>query len=308
VLDSLEHTRDAYAYRMRAGTTYRVNVAAGACVRVGVYPPGTRNFENAEPVRTSGCDGYLAFTPGAGESGRYSLLVQAQSRRNGAQRYHLQAAPAGGDDTAPGLPLANLTAVRGSLQGTGVDAVDLYRFSVSERSALELSLDFGGSGSARIDLLNDGGRRLSGSESEISRRIAPGRYYVAVRTRDGGSGRYTLRRVSRTITATRTTIDGTRSARSLPGQIVRIAATVTPSVSGPVTFTIEHFDPLAGWHFLRQVRSTVGAGGGGIAFTPPTEGRWRVRTEFEGTRTAAPSRSGFATLLAAPPLARTEGR
>ena len=192
--------------------------------------------------------------------------------------------------------------MRGSLAGGAVDAVDLYRFSVARRSSLELSLDYDGTGSARIDLFNDAGGRMAGSESELSRRISPGRYFVAVRTRDGGSGRYVLRRVSRTITSTATTIEGTRSAKATPGHSVRISVEVTPDASGPVTYTIEHFDPLAGWHFLRQVRGTVSAGAGGITFTPPSEGRWRVRTAFEGTRIAAPSQSGYATLLAAPPL------
>src|SRR4051812_46307339 len=31
VLDALQHTRDAFAYRMRAGTPYRLNVAADTC-------------------------------------------------------------------------------------------------------------------------------------------------------------------------------------------------------------------------------------------------------------------------------------
>ena len=107
VLDSLQHTRDAYAYRMHAGTPYRLNVAAGACVTLHVYAPGTRDLDRSSPVRSASCDGYLLFTPGAGEGGRYSLVVQAQSRRDGEQRYHLQAAPAGTDDISPGLPLAN---------------------------------------------------------------------------------------------------------------------------------------------------------------------------------------------------------
>jgi hypothetical protein len=108
--------------------------------------------------------------------------------------------------------------------------------------------------------------------------------------------------VSRTITRTGTTIGGARSARSAPGQAVPIAAAVTPGVSGPVTFTIERFDPLAGRQFARQVRTTVTAGRAQIAFTPPSEGRWRAMARFTGTRTAAPSQSGFATLLTAPPL------
>ena len=66
---------------------------------------------------------------------------------------------------------------------------------------------------------------------------------------------------------------------------------------------IERFDPLAGWQFFREVHGAAAGGTAGIAFTPPAEGRWRAKTAFEGTRIAAPSRSGYATLLTAPPLA-----
>ena len=302
-LDSLQHTSDAYSYRMQAGRSYRVNVAASACVTVEVFAPGTRNFANASRVESTGCDGYVLFTPGAGDGGRYSFLVEAQARRNGEQRYHLQIAPVGVDDTGPGLPLSNLTDVRGSLRGNAVDTLDLYRFSVARRSALELSLQYDGSGTAQMSLLADNGRRLGGGETDLSRQLSPGRYYVAVRTRDGGAGRYVLRRVSRTITSTRTSINGTGSAQSVPGQSVRIAAAVTPGASGPVTFTIERFDPLAGWQFFRELRSTATGGNSGITFTPPAEGRWRAKSAFEGTRIAAPSRSGYATLLTVPPLA-----
>ena len=303
VLDSLQHTSDAYSYRMQAGRSYRVNVAASACVTLQVYAPGTRNFTNASPVESSDCNGYVLFTPRAGEAGRYSFVVQAQARRNGDQRYHLQAAPTGADDTAPGLPLPNLTDVRASLRGNTVDTIDLYRFSVARRSALELALRYDGTGAAQVVLLGDHGQRLGGGETDLSRRISAGRYFVAVRTTNGGAGRYTLRRVSRTITSTSTTINGASSAKSAPGQSVRIAATVTPGASGPVTFTIERFDPLAGWQFFREVHGAAAGGTAGIAFTPPAEGRWRAKTAFEGTRIAAPSRSGYATLLTAPPLA-----
>jgi hypothetical protein len=288
---------------MAAGTTYRVNVAAASCVDVALYAPVTRSFANATPMASSGCGGYLMFTPSAGAGGRYSLLVRAQPRRDGEQRYHLQAAPVGADDTSPGLALPNLTTVRGSLRGTQVDAVDLFHFSVAERSALDLSLDYTGSGTAEVVLLTDLGGPLGRSDTEVSRQISPGRYFAAVRTRTGGSGRYTLRRVSRTITRTGTTIDGTGRADSVPGQAVSIAASVTPAVSGPVTFTIERFDPLAGWQFAREVRTTASAGRAQISFSPPSEGRWRAMARFTGTRTAAPSQSGFATLLTAPPLA-----
>jgi hypothetical protein len=119
---------------------------------------------------------------------------------------------------------------------------------------------------------------------------------VAVRTIDGATGSYTLQRVSRTITRTRVRV----ATRTAPGRAVSVGATVSPDAAGPVTFTVQHFDPLAGWLFFRQERARAVAGRATISFTPPTEGRWRVRAAFDGTRTAAPSRSGYAALLAAP--------
>lgn len=301
VLDSLQDPQDAWSSRLRAGTTYRVNLTAATCMSLLIYPPGTDDFESASPVATAGCDGYMLFTPRAGEGGRHSFLVQAQPRRRGEQRYHLQAARAGADDTAPGLLLPNLSRLRGSLRGDAVDTLDLYRFSVSRRSALELSLQHGGTGTMRLVLLDDRGRRRGGGR-EVSRRIAPGRYFVAVRTRNGAVGRYTLRRVSRTITRTTVTMNGERSTSAAPGQTVRLAAVVAPGASGPVVFTIERFDPLAGWQFFRLVRTSATNGSAGIAFTPPSEGRWRATAVFEGTRVAAPSDAGYATLLVASAL------
>jgi hypothetical protein len=70
-----------------------------------------------------------------------------------------------------------------------------------------------------------------------------------------------------------------------------------------VTFTIERFDPLAGWLFFREVHARASGGSAAIAFTPPAEGRWRASAAFEGTSIAAPSDSGYATVLVAPPLA-----
>ena len=299
-LDSLQDTQDVWSLRMRAGTTYRLNLTARTCMSLQIYAPGTQDFESASPEQSSGCDGYVLFTPEAGESGRYSLLVTARPRRRGEQRYHLQAAPAGADDTAPGLPLPNLRPVRGALRGNAVDAVDLYRFSIGRRSALELSLN--SDGDMSLLLLDDRGQRRGGG-TEISRRIAPGRYFVAVRTRSGAVGRYTLRRIARTITSTSVTIDGERSATAPPGRTVRIGVEVAPGASGPVRVRIERFDPLAGWQFFREVRTGAAGGSAGVPFTPPTEGRWRARASFVGTRIAAPSESGYAELLVAPPLA-----
>ena len=301
-LDSLQDTSDAWSVRMRAGTTYRLNLAADRCMSLLVYAPGTRDFESEPPTDRAGCNGYLLITPAAGKGGRYSLVVNAHPRHRGPQRYHLQAARAGADDTAPGLQLPNYRQVRASLRGAAVDVVDLYRFSLSRRSAVDLTLRQDGSATMTLVLLTDTGRRLATGTNDVSRRLDPGRYFAAVRTGNNANGDYTLRRVSRTITRTSISIEGDRSAEAPPGRTVRIDANVAPGASGPVTFTIERFDPLAGWQFHRESRTTARGGRAETAFLPPFVGRWRASVRFEGTRAFAPSQSRSASLLVAAPL------
>jgi hypothetical protein len=299
-LDSVQNTDDAWSIVMREGTTYRINLANAeeGCVTLELYAPGTRDFEKASPERHLRCGGYLLFTPGAGEGGRYSLRAVAAPRRRGAQRYRLRAARALADDTSPGLFLGNYARVRGGLDGAGVDVVDLYRFDVARRSSLRIALR--SSRDFEVVLLNDRGRRLesaSAEEEDISRPISPGRYFAAVRS-SGPAGSYTLTRTSRTITRTRISVP----KRSAPGRRVAVGVRVTPGASGPVAVTVERFDPLAGWQFFRRLTTRASNGSASVGFVPTGEGRWRARAEFAGSRGAAPSQTGFAHVLVAGPL------
>jgi len=299
VVNDTTNASDAFSTVMRAGTTYRIHRAqARGCTRLELFAPGTTDFEDDTPVRTAGCGGYFLFTPAAGEGGRYSLVVTAQQRRRNDQRYHLQVAPARADDTSPGLPLGNYQRARGSLRGSGVDVVDLYRFSLATRSLLRLKV----SGGFRVQLLRDNGARLGSSDDGVfERRVSKGRYFVAVRALKTASGRYVLQRAARAVTRASITIDGKTSAQSAPGRAVRIAVHVKPGVAGPVRITIERFDPLAGWQFNRRLTAVASGGGASVAFTPPSEGRWRASAEYRGTRLAAPSDTGLARLLVASP-------
>lgn len=306
VLDSVENTADAYRVRLRAGESYRVNlaVAGGVCANLAIFAPGTRSFDGSSPVRRAGCDGYVLFTPA--RSGTYSVLAAAAARLHARQAYHLQVAPARRDDTSPGLELRNFARVRGSLNGRGIDVVDLYRFDVTSRSELTLTLAPGGSQAFEVVLLSDAGGRISsaradGGSVELQRRLGSGRYFAAVRARGGARGRYTLRRVSRTITQTTIGIAGGRR-ESPPGATVTIAVAVTPGVAGPVTVVVERFDPLGGYQFLRRERAHAVGGHASIGFRPPAPGRYRASATFDGTREAASSASGFARLLVAGPL------
>ena len=292
---------DAWSARFRAGTTYRINLSTRVegCMRVALFAPGTDSFEDGSPARILPCNGYALFTPGPGEGGRYSLLVQAARNVRTRQSYHLQVAPAGLDDTVPGLFVRNYQRVSGRLNGRGVDVVDLYRFDVVRRSDLALRL---GGEAFDLVLLTDGGRVLSSASGSLEQRVAPGRYFVAVRATDNASGRYTLTRISRTITSTSVRIRGSRSAQASPGSAVSLSAHVAPGASGPVTFVVERFDPLEGWQFLRRFRTRASGGRAAVSFLPPSVGRYRARASFAGTRIASRSESGFARLLVAAPL------
>jgi hypothetical protein len=307
-VDAIANPDDAYGVSMRAGQSYRVHlVSKERCVQAALYPPGTRSFEDDSPVKRLGCNGYFLFTPAAGEGGRYGLQVTAPRGKRGALPYHVQVAVAGPDDTAPGLDLPNDTRVRGSLRGSGADVVDLYRFEVRRPSTLDLRLRTASSHAFNLQLLTGRGHRIAcacgdfGSQT-IQLKVKPGRFYAAVRSRSGANGSYRLSRLTRTITKTRVTIDGKRDAQVTPGSTVTIAVGVSPEGAGPVTVDVERFDPLAGWLFFTRYHRTASGGLATIAFTPPTEGRWRVRATFDGNRTFAPSGPTRAQMLVAEPI------
>ena len=86
-LDRVLKPADAFSYRMREGTTYRINIVGrSTCpaspqddqptcrARPGPLRARHRDFDD-DPLRSLGCDAYVLFTPGRGESGRYPLRV-----------------------------------------------------------------------------------------------------------------------------------------------------------------------------------------------------------------------------------------
>ena len=291
-VDRLANPDDAWSVRMRRGTAYRINlVSSGSrCARVDFYVPG-----GGDVVRRMRCDAHTVFVPE--RSGLHTLHVQAPRASRDRIPYRLRAGRAGADDVAPGLRLANDVPVRGTLRGAELDALDLYRFSLANSSRLRLTLQ------ARADfqlvLLDDDGDRIADGV-DLERRLRPGRYFVAVRARDGAGGRYTLRRLARTIT--RSDMQVTPSTVA-PGGSVALALEVSPAVDGPTTMVVERFDPLAGWLFHAKLRPEVRGGRAAVGFRPPSVGRWRVTGSFDGTRRAAPSEGGTAHFRVEEPLA-----
>jgi len=141
-LDRVARTAQPWSVWLTPGVRYRVAVVhrGEGCLRASLYRPHTSPASPAGPTAVIGCNGYRLFTPRAGQGGRYSVLVRAAGQVRGPQRYHLQVAPAGPDDSAPGVFVRNYARQSGGLDGRGVDAVDLYRFDVTKRSVLFLNL------------------------------------------------------------------------------------------------------------------------------------------------------------------------
>jgi hypothetical protein len=295
-VDRFANPDDAWAVSMTAGRTYRINFATPGrgCPRVQLYAPGTTSFGEAA-IRSLRCDAQTGYTPP--DSGRYTIFVRAPRASRARIPYRLGAGLARADDTAPGIELANDDRVGGSLRGSALDGLDLYRFSVARRSDLRVRLrtahDFD------VQLLTEGGHRLacgcgSPGDKEVVRRITPGRYFIAVRARNGDGGRYVLARPARTITRSRTLAAGKTSASIPAGGSIAISLVVSPTVDGRVSMLVERFDPIAGWLFDARFHPRLSGGRATVAFRPPRVGIWRVSAAFDGTRRASPSNGGTA--------------
>ena len=206
---------DAWAVQMARGTTYRINLtASGHCLTLEVYRPGTYSFLHVEPVRSSSCGGYVAFTPGLDGGGLYSLVVRAEGTASIAYPYHLQSAPYELDDGAPGIELASGQWAAGTLDGRGIDVVDLYHFTVPRPHQLT-AIDLEEKANVGFDLVvlhEDGGRVACACDRKgrqvLRQTFVPGRYFVAVRSRHKSSGAYRLQVVTRDVTTTSISVNG----------------------------------------------------------------------------------------------------
>jgi hypothetical protein len=303
-VDRIQNINAAYSFTMHAGVSYLINLAndtAGACVSGALFAPGTGSFEAGSPLLHIGCGGYRLFTPGPDQGGRYSFEVTPRVSHRGIQRFHLQVAPAGSAETAPGLALGNYAVARGRLDGRGVSVLRLYRLDITSHSNLTLKLIAPASADFNLQLRNQNGNVIecqcggSGSQT-LQHQLQPGRYYAVVSVRDATAGNFSLVRESRTITSTSLSFS---SAKAAPGQALGIDVKVSPAASGPVTVEIERFDPVFGWQFYRQVSAFVGEGAASVPFVPPAVGRWRAKATYGGSRVASPSAVGFSYLLVA---------
>ena len=306
-VDRIQNINAAYSFTMRAGVSYLINLAnrtEGACVSGALFAPGTNSFggeegESGSALLHIGCGGYRLFTPGPGQSGRYSFDITPRLSHRGIQRFHLQVAPAGPAETAPGLVLGNYAHAHGRLDGSGVRVLRLYRLDVTSHSNLTLRLIAPGSADFNLQLRNQNGNVIecqcggSGSQT-LQHQLVPGRYYAVVAVRDATAGNFTLVRESRTITSTSLSFS---SSKASPGEGVGIDVKVSPAASGPVVVEIERFDPVFGWQFYRQETAFVSEGAASVPFVAPAVGQWRAKATYGGSRVSSPSAVGFSYLL-----------
>jgi hypothetical protein len=309
-VDRIQNVNAAYALTLHAGVSYMIDLNTktrhGACVTGSLYPPGTSSFEGGSAVLSIACGGYRLFTPGPGRGGRYSFELTPRDSHVGEQRFHVQVARAGADETAPGIALGNYGVAHAHLNGAGVQVLRLYRLDVTSHSKLTLRLHAPKGAEFSLMLVGLNGNQIecacggSGAQT-LQHKLTPGRYYAAVLTRDGTAGTFSLERESRTITRTEVYFADARArggrASVGAGHATPIHIHVLHAGSGPVTVELERFDPLFGWQFYRQLHASLRGGVASIPFTAPAVGQWRVDAVYAGSRVSSPSRVGFSYLL-----------
>ena len=256
---------------------------------------GDERLRGASPV-DAGCGGYFLFTPGAGEGGRYSLLVTAQPRRRGDQRYHLQVARASEDDTSPGLPLANYERARGIPAGQ------------RRRRGRPLPLL---ARAAQPAARQPARRRLpaaAAARQRPPRRRQRRRRDRAPRGRGATTSRCARRARSRAATScsarrarSRTRASHQRRALGGRGAGARCGRrALRPPAPGPYASRSSASTRSRAGSSTAAVRRASN-GDGQLAFTPPFAGALARARRLPGTRDAAPSATGFSRLLVASP-------
>lgn len=299
-VDRFANPDDAWFVDLVRGRTYRLNLVTKGegCAIVELFPAGTKNFNRSSPMRSRSCDAHTVFV--AETSGRYPVRVRAPRAAWDTLTYRLRVGPALADDTAPGVPLRADTSTRGRLQGSELDALDLYRFGVARRSQVTIRLRT--TSKFQLALMKAGGGVIDQASRRIETQLRRGRYYVAVRALDGADGAYSVRRHSRAITSSTMLVNGHRRASVGATSSVRLQLAVTPAVDGPALMLVERRDPIDGWLFEARFRPTVVNGSAVVNFDPSRLGRYRVTGSFLGTRLAGPSAGGTATWSVVEPL------
>ncbi len=293
--------------KMRAGHTYRVRLT-GRCqdtcvVSAALYPPDIKDFDG-RPVKRMGCD-EVGLRDDHPRSRRGRALQRPRQRRPGLA--HAAALPPRGCRGRPRRHRARALP-RQPRHGRRPPRRLAHRRRrprpLLRRPALgPRDQPRHGRGPC---LRPARPQRARSPGSVLVRRERRARAHAGDRARAllrrrararSQRGAYKWQRVSRLLT--RTTVGIAR--RSTLGRSTKSGVRVRPAVKGPVTVTIERFDPLAGWLFARQEHAVATKGRASIGFVAATVGRWRVSATFDGTIGSGSSASGFDEMLVVSP-------
>lgn len=306
-------TMDAYSVPMMRGTTYRLNLttpSTGGCIGYSIYRPGVPSFLHAQTVATVPCGGYSDFTPGLEGGGLYSVVITTDRRDALDHSYSFEAGPAGIDDTAPGVKIENGQYVSGSLFGKGLDVLDMYRFGVPRENELT-TIELRQKANVGFDLLvmDETGRRVGSVHQSkglqvLRMHIASGRYYAVVKSVDKSGGDYGLQLRVRDVTSTSINAAGATYYEAPPNVAMPITVQVTQaSHGGRVIVELDHFDPIAGWHFATELTGSVDASGTySTSWIPPSVGHFRARARFVANPYSSFSESGYIRMHVIEPL------
>jgi hypothetical protein len=285
---------------LHSGQDYRVRVAAGdpehCDVAVRLIDPRGRTR------RVFGCRDYTVVTPDTDAAGRWTVALEAEGGTADSAPYRVAMLHAGTDDLAPGRFLGGFGVARGRVSGNGPDAQDVYRFDVTRRAEITLSLS--SRGTMRMALRNERGHRVTSASvdpesgpGQIRTRLRPGRFYLVVDAARSAGGRYTLRRLTRVITATKVTFDGRPQSERRPGGSATVRVDVSNGATGRARVVLERFDPQFGWRFWQRRTIRIAGGHGGFGVDVSQLGSYRARAEYLGSRRNSPSRARRAARL-----------
>ena len=318
-LDPLLRPGAAFTLRLKQGEAIKVNAVPSrdSCMKVTILRPGARS-ETDVLKASEGCEGYVVFAPDVDGWASYPLVVRFAEASSGKSKaiagkrntsagkpkttaddvppttwrptdLQIHMRRAGSDDLAPGILLRNGKVIRGALDAGMADAVDVYRFRLTQlrdatvwaRGTSPTDLLLLGPTGATIACACEG--RIS---STVAKRLGRGTFFVIVRGRPGSTGRYHV-----SVRLRRPTTVSVRWAGAAAGHGTA-AAMVSPAVGGRVVFELQRFDPLSGWHFSRSMKRSLHSGKArtGVAVG---QGRWRIRARYTGSIGATPSRSAW---------------
>jgi len=134
--------------------------------------------------------------------------------------------------------------------------------------------------------------------------IAAGHYFAVVRSRGANGGTYGLQVRVRDVTKTTISSNGSAFTEAPPGTTLPVTVHVdSASHGGRVLVEIDHFDPIAGWHYATTLTGALdSAGDYAASWLPPSVGHFRAHARFVANPYSSFSQSGYVRLHVAEPL------